>query len=143
MKKYKSSKLIDGFSTCYRNHKSTGSTLKLHGTDLKFRMYFEGELDYRNWVADFGFFKRTKFKINGLNPKEYFSWLFDHTCLIEETDPHLEFFQQMEQEGIIQLRTLPDTSKNGIEKHIKEKIDRLIYEETQGRVKLTKIDVII
>jgi len=143
MKKYKSSKLIDGFSTCYRNHKSKDSTFKLHGTDLKFRMYFEGELDYRNWVADFGFFKRTKFKINDLNPKEYFLWLFDYTCLIEETDPYLEFFQQMEQEGIIQLRILPNTSKSGIESYIREKVDKLIFEETQGGVKLTKIEIIL
>ena len=143
MKRYRSSKLIDGFSTCYRNSNSTDSTFKLHGTDLKFRMYFEGDLDYRNWVADFGFFKRTKFKIDGLNPKQYFSWLFDHTCLIEETDPHLSIFQQMDSEGVIQLRILQDTSKEGIEKYIKEKIEKLITEETQNRVNLTKIEVII
>jgi 6-pyruvoyltetrahydropterin/6-carboxytetrahydropterin synthase len=143
MKKYKSSKLIDGFSTCYRNHKSNDSTFKLHGTDLKFRMYFEGELDYRNWVADFGFFKRTKFKIDGFNPKEYFSWLFDHTCLIEKTDPYLEFFQKMDNENVIQLRILSDTSKTGIENHIMEKVKELIDNETQNRVKLIKVEVIL
>jgi hypothetical protein len=144
MKKFKSSKLIDGFSTCYRIKNSTNpQKQKLHGTDLKFRMHFEGELDYRNWVADFGFFKRTDYKINNLNPKDYFNWLFDHTCLIEEDDPFLDYFKEMDKEGTIQLRILPDTSKEGIENYIKHLIEVLIYNETKGRVKLDKLELYI
>ena len=143
MKKFKSSKLIDGFSTCYRNKNSFNQDKKLHGTDLKFRMYFEGELDYRNWVADFGFFKRTNYKINNFNPKDYFNWLFDHTCLIEEDDPLLYYFKDMDKEGVIQLRILPDTSIKGIENYIKPLIEELIFNETEGRVKLDKLEIIL
>jgi 6-pyruvoyltetrahydropterin/6-carboxytetrahydropterin synthase len=143
MKKFQSSKLIDGFSTCYRNHKSPNQTAFLHGTDLKFRVYFEGEMDHRNWVADFGLFKRAKNTIQGMSPKDYFSYMFDHTCLISTDDPYLPKFQEMGKKGIIQLRTLENTSEEGISKHLHNVLSKFIYDELEGRVTVSKIDVII
>jgi 6-pyruvoyltetrahydropterin/6-carboxytetrahydropterin synthase len=44
----------------------------LHGYAVSFRVWFEGELDHRNWVWDFGGMKRSKTKINGYVSKRLF-----------------------------------------------------------------------
>ena len=44
----------------------------LHGYGISFKVYFEGELDNRNWVWDFGGMKRAKtFKLMVNQPKEW------------------------------------------------------------------------
>ena len=108
MDKFISTKLFDGYSTVFRQWKAEGTHCKfLHGYAVSFRVWFEGELDERNWVFDFGGMKRAKNTIDGMSPKEYFAWLLDHTTVIAEDDPRLDLFKLMDDDGIIQLRILP------------------------------------
>ena len=60
MEVFKSTKIIDGFSTCFRQWKAEGTHCKfLHGYSIYFHVTFEtNTLDDRNWVMDFGFMKR-------------------------------------------------------------------------------------
>jgi hypothetical protein len=51
---------------------------------ISFQVWFEGELDERNWVWDFGGMKRAKTTILGMSPKDYFAWLLDHTTIVAE-----------------------------------------------------------
>ena len=142
MKKYQSNKLFDGYSTCFRQWKADGTHCKfLHGYAISFRVWFEGDLDYRNWVADFGLFKRAKTKIHGMQPKEFFSWLLDHTTIIAQDDPYLPQFMQMEKDGIIQLRVLPQVGCEQFAKYLFTFINDFILEETNKRVKVTKVEV--
>lgn len=54
-------------------------------------MIFESEtLDDRNWVFDFGGLKAFK---------EWSEWQFDHTLVVAQDDPHLEFFKRMANVG--------------------------------------------
>ena len=58
---YKSTKLFDGFSCCFRQWKAETTHCKyLHGYGVSFRVTFDGRLDHRNWVWDFGGMKRAK-----------------------------------------------------------------------------------
>jgi 6-pyruvoyltetrahydropterin/6-carboxytetrahydropterin synthase len=139
--KFQSTKLIDGFSTCYRDWKSKGKNKYLHGSALSFRIWFEGDLDYRNWVADFGLFKRAKNKINGMSPKDYFTYLLDHTTIISADDPYLEQFKQMDKDGIIQLRIMDSTNHEQLTKYFYKIIDNFLEKETNGRVKVAKIQL--
>jgi 6-pyruvoyltetrahydropterin/6-carboxytetrahydropterin synthase len=140
--KFTSKKRIDGFSTCFRQWKAEGTHCKyLHGYGVYFDVTFEGDLDYRNWVADFGLFKRAKTTISGMSPKDYFTWLLDHTTIIAEDDPYLEQFKQMDKDGIIQLRTLPAVGCERFAEFLYKKINEFLQEETQGRVRATKVEV--
>lgn len=66
---FKSSKLYDGFSTVFRQWKAEGTHCRfLHGYAISFKVDFEGELDERNWVWDFGGMKRAVGNIDGMNP---------------------------------------------------------------------------
>ena len=106
--KFQSTKVYDGFSTCFRQWKADNTHCSyLHGYGTSFKVVFEGALDERNWVFDFGGMKRAKHKIDGMNPKEYFHWLLDHTTVVAEDDPHLETFKKLDEQNLIQLRILP------------------------------------
>jgi 6-pyruvoyltetrahydropterin/6-carboxytetrahydropterin synthase len=141
MNKFQSTKLIDGFSTCYRDWRSIDGEQYLHGSALSFRVWFEGELDHRNWVADFGLFKRAKFKIHGMSPKDYFSYLLDHTTIVAQDDPYLEYFKQMDEDGIIQLRIMDNVGCEKFAEHLYNTINEFLKVETYGRVRATKIEV--
>lgn len=140
--KYTSTKLFDGFSTVFRQWKAENTHCKfLHGYAVSFRVWFEGELDERNWVWDFGGMKRAKGTIEGMNPKAWMDHMFDHTTIIAEDDPELELFKEMHSKGIIQLRIIPTTGAEQFSKYIYEKLNTFIQEETEGRVKIVKVEV--
>ena len=140
--KYQSSKVFDGFSTVFRQWKADGTHCRfLHGYDIEVKVYFEGELDSRNWVWDFGGMKRAKGKIDGHNPKEWFDYMFDHTTVIAEDDPFLPQFRIMDSEGIIQLRVIPSVGAEQFAKYVFDKIDAFVQDETDSRVNVTRVDV--
>ena len=142
MAKYSSTKLFDGYSTCFRQWKADGTHCRfLHGYAVSFRVWFEGELDHRNWVWDFGGMKRSKTKIAGMSPKDYFAWLLDHTTIVAEDDPYLANFIQMDKDGIIQLRILSATGCERFAEYLYNIINIFLQEETNGRVKAIKVEV--
>ncbi len=142
MARYISTKLFDGYSTCFRQWKAEDTHCKfLHGYAVSFRVWFEGELDERNWVWDFGGMKRATAKIAGMSPKEYFAWLLDHTTIVAIDDPYLPRFEQMYKDGIIQLRILPATGCERFAEYLYHVINKFLHEETEGRVKATKVEV--
>jgi len=142
MAKFQSTKLFDGFSCVFRQWKAEDTHCKyLHGYAISFRIWFEGELDDRNWVWDFGGMKRAKSRIDGLSPKAWMESMFDHTTIIADNDPHLYQFQKMNTDGIIQLRILPAVGAEQFAKYIFGKINTFVLAETKNRVKVVKVEV--
>ena len=141
MSKFQSTKLFDGFSTCFRQWKAETTHCKyLHGYGVSFRVWFEGELDNRNWVWDFGGMKRAKGTIEGKTPKEYFEWLLDHTVVVAEDDPYLFKFRELAKFGIIQLREVPAVGAERFAQFLYNKIQIFVNEETEGRVRVSKLE---
>jgi 6-pyruvoyltetrahydropterin/6-carboxytetrahydropterin synthase len=142
MGKFQSSKLFDGYSTVFRQWKADTTHCKyLHGYAISFRVWFEGELDERNWVWDFGGMKRAKNTIEGKSPKDFFTFLLDHTMIIAEDDPFLESFKRMDEAGVVQLRILPATGCEKFAEYLYGVINEFLAVETDGRVKAAKIEV--
>ena len=142
MAKYNSTKLFDGYSTCFRQWRAEDTHCKfLHGYAVSFRVWFEGELDHRNWVWDFGGMKRSKNTIEDMSPKDYFAWLLDHTTIVAVDDPYLKTFEQMHEDGIIQLRILSATGCEKFAEHLYRIINIFLLHETKGRVKAIKVEV--
>jgi 6-pyruvoyltetrahydropterin/6-carboxytetrahydropterin synthase len=138
---FQSTKLFDGFSCVFRQWKAEGTHCRfLHGYGISFRVWFEGELDGRNWVWDFGGMKRAKGSIDGMNPKAWMDYMFDHTTLVAKDDPELAGFRIMDAQGLIQLRLLPAVGAEQFAKFIFEKLDTFVQEETEGRVRVSKVE---
>ena len=135
MSKYRSYKRFIGYSTAFRQWKADSHCNKIHGYAFCFKVWFEGELDERGWVIDFGCFKR-----NGV--KEWLKNLFDHTTCIAADDPELPLFEEMDDRGIIDLRVFP----NGVgcekfAKYIADFLQEIVNNETDGRVAVHKVQV--
>ena len=140
MGKFQSSKVFDGFSTVFRQWKATTTHCRfVHGYGISFKVYFEGDLDERNWVWDFGGMKRAKTKIDGKSPKEWMDYMFDHTLVVAEDDPELKAFQQMDTAGVAQIRVIPATGTEKFAEYIYTKLNKFVDTETEGRVRVTKV----
>jgi 6-pyruvoyltetrahydropterin/6-carboxytetrahydropterin synthase len=77
-----------GLSCCFRQWRASHSHCStLHGYSIGIKLIFECDtLDDKNWCMDFG----------GL--KEFKAWsdsMFDHTLVVAEDDPMLDFFKHM------------------------------------------------
>ena len=139
---FQSTKLFDGYSACFRQWKAEGTHCRfLHGYAVSFRVWFEGELDERNWVWDFGGMKRAKGNIDGMSPKAFFDHLLDHTTIVAQDDPYLSLFEQMDKDGIIQLRVLPSVGCERFAEYLFTVINTFLEGETDGRVRATKVEV--
>jgi len=141
MAKYQSTKVYDGFSTVFRQWRATDTHCSfLHGYAMSFKIIFEGDLDEKNWVADFGIFKRAKGNIDGMNPKAWFDYMFDHTTVIAQDDPYLNLFEQMDAQGTIQLRVLPAVGAEKFAEYVYNKVNDFVQIETSGRVKVISVE---
>lgn len=137
-----SSKVFDGFSTVFRQWRAEGTHCKfLHGYGVSFEVWFQGDLDERNWVFDFGGMKRAEEKIDGMNPKDWFTWLLDHTTIIADDDPELSTFIELDKRGVIQLRTMPNVGAERFAEYLFKKINDFVFKETKGRVRVIKVEV--
>ena len=140
MGKYQSSKVFDGFSTVFRQWKAEQTHCRfVHGYGISFKVYFEGELDDRNWVWDFGGMKRATTLIDGKQPKAWMDYMFDHTMIIAEDDPEIKAFQQMDTVGVAQVRIIPATGAEKFAEYIYNKLNEFVKTETGDRVRVIKV----
>ena len=140
MGKFQSSKVFDGFSTVFRQWKAETTHCRfIHGYGISFKVYFEGGLDERNWVWDFGGMKRAKTLIDGKQPKAWMDYMFDHTTIIAQDDPDLEAFKQMGEAGVAQVRVIPATGAEKFSEYIFNKLNNFVKEETNNRVRVIKV----
>tara|TARA_R100001082_G_C4310474_1_gene136513 strand:- start:96 stop:560 length:465 start_codon:yes stop_codon:yes gene_type:complete len=140
MGKFQSSKVFDGFSTVFRQWKAEETHCRfIHGYGISFKVYFEGELDHRNWVWDFGGMKRAKTQIDGKSPKEWMDYMFDHTLIVAEDDPYLNAFREMGTAGVAQVRVIEATGAEKFAEFVFNKINEFVKTETENRVRVTKV----
>ncbi|MDA7616885.1 6-carboxytetrahydropterin synthase [bacterium] len=140
MGKFQSSKVFDGFSTVFRQWKAETTHCRfVHGYGISFKVYFEGELDERNWVWDFGGMKRAKTQIDGKSPKEWMDYMFDHTLIVAEDDPFKNAFKEMGEAGAAQVRVIPATGAEKFAEYIFNKINEFVKTETDNRVRVIKV----
>ena len=141
MGKFTSTKVFDGFSTVFRQWKAEDTHCRfLHGYGVSFKLWFEGQLDNRNWVWDFGGMKRAKGKIDGKTPKEWMDYMFDHTVVMAADDPHKDKFEKLARYGILQLRIVPATGAERFAQFIYDKVNPFIMDETNARVRISKVE---
>jgi 6-pyruvoyltetrahydropterin/6-carboxytetrahydropterin synthase len=139
--KFQSTKIFDGYSTVFRQWRAEGTHCSfLHGYGISFKIIFEGDLDERNWVWDFGGMKRAKGTIDGMSPKAWMDFMFDHTYIIAEDDPFLPSALEMNKNGIAQVVIVPATGAEQFAKFIYDKVNPFILEETNNRVRVVSVE---
>ena len=139
--KFISTKVFDGYSTVFRQWKAETTHCKfLHGYGVSFKLWFQGDLDERNWVWDFGGMKRAIGKIDGKSPKDWFDYMFDHTFVVANDDPYKDSFLKMGEVGVARVRIVDSVGAERFAEFIYKKVNPFIVEETKGRVKIIRVE---
>mgnify|MGYP003150640816 CR=1 FL=1 len=125
--KFISTKVFDGYSTVFRQWRAEETHCKyLHGYGVSFLITFEGELDERNWVWDFGGMKRAKGTIDGKSPKDWMDYAYA--------------FKKMDEAGVAQVRIVPAVGAERFAQFVFTKVDEFVQEETEGRVSVKRVE---
>lgn len=132
-KNFKSTKRFTGFPCTHRQWKAESHCRFVHGYSREFYFEFEAkELTKEGWVVDFGGLKEIK---NWLN------YIFDHTFLAAQDDPKLEVFKQLDMEGVIQLRILPNPGMEGTAHYVYHEASKILKKLYGDRAWITLVRV--
>jgi 6-pyruvoyltetrahydropterin/6-carboxytetrahydropterin synthase len=123
-----------GLSTAFRQWSAVESHCHfLHGYAISIKLTFSClELDDRNWCVGFGDLKPVK------------TWLesfFDHKTVVAENDPHLDWFKQGHELGILDLVVSPSVGCEAFAKIIYDKTEEWVSETYGYRVTLEEVEV--
>ena len=126
-----------GYAVAYRQWRAESHCHLIHGYSLAFYFVFEcndNDLDFRNWVVDFGSLRTLKDKLD--------EW-FDHVTLVSEDDPNLSLFKDMEKSGLCKLHVLPALGCEALSKQLFEYVRDIWLEENgyADRVRVRKVEV--
>ena len=122
-----------GLSAVFRQPNADHSHCHLlHGYSLAFRFTFGcNDLDNKNWAVDFG----------GLKPLK--TWLenhFDHKLVLDENDPHLDKFKELEELDLADIRIFDGVGAEMFAKHAFDFADKLIRENTDNRCYVVEVE---
>jgi len=139
-----STKKLGPISTSHRNWRAADSENRdatkcswCHGYSRYIKFTFQGEVDERGWVFDFG---DTKFI------KEWLDHNWDHKTLVSDDDPELEYLKEMDKRNILKINII-DTSTGwnpgmeGCGKWVYDCINPIVLSRTNNRVSIAKIEI--
>lgn len=130
---FSSTKIIELGSCAFRQPQADSHCRFLHGYRLTAKFWFEADrLDKNNWVVDFGGLK-------GL--KKLMKDQFDHTTCISRTDPKLEQFKRLRDEGVCDLRVMDGVGIEKFAEYCHTVANEYVDELTDGRCKCVKVEV--
>lgn len=133
MAKFRSTKRLTGYPCTHRQWKAESHCRFVHGYSREFYFEFESSsLTEEMWVMDFGGLKEVK---------KWLAHMFDHTFLVAEDDPEIETFKELDQKGVIQMRTLPNAGMEGTAEYVYKHVAKIIKDLTDDRVWITKVEV--
>lgn len=96
----------DAFPCAYRQWRADSHCSKIHGYSFSMKFYFgTDDLDVRNWAADYGGLRDLKKTLEDQ---------FDHTLLVSQDDPEMEWYKEAERRGIARLTVLPKLGCEGL-----------------------------
>ena len=130
---FESSKTFRNYPCAHRRHKHDGHCAFIHGYSRSFTLWFRShERTENGFVMDFG----------ALGPvKDFLEHHFDHTFLVDSSDPLVKEFRELESKGACKLVVYQDVGMEGTCEFVGEWVEQWLLEETGGRVWLHSIEV--
>lgn len=131
--KFISTKRFSGFPCTHRQWRASSHCRFVHGYSRSFYFEFAAkELTPEGWVVDFGGLKELK---------NWLEYMFDHTFLIAQDDPHLEDFKKLNDAGAIQLRIMPNPGMEGSALFVYEEATKILNRLYGDRAWITLVEV--
>lgn len=123
-----------GLSCAFRQWKAHGSHCRLiHGYALAIELVIGAKvLDPRNWVYDFGEFKRIK---------QFLMATFDHKVVVAADDPQLDYFLKGQDLGLLDLVIIPGVGCESFASYIFTGVAPIIDTTSASRAALLSVTV--
>lgn len=121
-------------STAFRQWRAESHCRFLHGYSFTVKLIFASKtLDKNFWVIDFGGLKKVKAMLERM---------LDHTTLVANDDPDLEWFREAHARGIMTLYFMAHTGCEKIAEEIYNMVEEWLIEENHApRVWLDMVEV--
>ncbi|MCY3872481.1 MAG: 6-carboxytetrahydropterin synthase [Gemmatimonadetes bacterium] len=130
--KFSSTKTYHDLPCAHRQGYHDGHCRFIHGYNREITFYFTcNELDENHFVVDFSKLKKLK---------AWLEHMFDHTMLINKSDPERKFFEEMHRRGLIDLRIMPNVGMEASSKFVFDYADKLVRDMTHNRCWVYKVE---
>ena len=131
--KYTVTKTYSNLPCAHRRWKHDGHCAFIHGYSRTATLVFKcSELDENDFVVDFGALKEVK---KWMNDK------FDHTLLLDQDDPLLPVFRDMEKKGACRLTVFKSVGMEGSAREVWKFVSGWLEEKYCGRVWLHSVEM--
>ena len=129
---FRSTKTFRNLPCAHRRWRHPGHCAQVHGYSREFKLVFRcTERDATGFVMDFGALKPVK---------AFLEEHFDHPLLLDEDDPLLPRFRELESQGACRLVTLPDVGMEGSAEFVFQWVSAWLLETVGGRVQLESVE---
>lgn len=115
----------------HRQHRHDGHCRFIHGHDWSFDITFAGTKDSMGFIIDFG-------KMDYI--KDYLKNNFDHTLLVEASDPEIAAFRELDN-NIADVRIVEAASCEGLAEKVFAEVGQMVRFRTGGRVRVSAVTV--
>jgi len=122
-----------GLSCAFRQWRADSHCNLIHGYAIGVRIVFKSnELDFRNWVFDFG---------DTVWIRKILETQFDHTTIISSDDPFLPMFKELNSARIVDLRIMDGVGCEKFAEYIYNQINDNVLKRTNSRVSVKSVEV--
>ena len=131
--KFSSTKILELGSCAFRQPKAKSHCKFLHGYRLTAKFWFgANQLDDNHWVVDFG---------NLDHLKKLLKNQFDHTTVIDKSDPYIESFKGLDGAGVLDLKVMDGVGIEKFAEYCFKVSNDFISEQSEGRCWVDKVEV--
>ena len=130
---FTSTKVLELGSCAFRQPMAKSHCRYIHGYRLTAKFWFRAsQLDENNWVVDFG-------SLGDL--KKLLTWQFDHTTVIDENDPYIDSFTDLDEAGVLDLRLMDGVGIEKFAEYCFKVSNDFILKQSDGRCWVDKVEV--
>lgn len=130
---FTSTKSYYNYPCAHRQYRHDGNCAKIHGYSRSFHFVFGAKtMTKEGFVVDYGDLDELK---------HHLDYMYDHTLVLDEEDPFMETFRQLEAAGVCDIRTHPlGPGMEGTAHYLVEWTDEWLINKTKGRAWVISVE---
>lgn len=130
---FTSTKTYYNYPCAHRQYRHDGNCAKIHGYSRSFHFVFGVKtFTKEGFAVDYGDLKELK---------SHLDYMYDHTLILDESDPEMEEFRKLEKRGVCDIRTHPQgPGMEGTAHYLCEWTEVYIRNKTKGRAWVISVE---
>lgn len=130
---FTSSKSYYNYPCAHRQFRHDGNCAKIHGYSRSFHFKFQCQtLTKEGFVVDYGDLDELK---------HHLDYMYDHSLILDEMDPFMDTFRELERAGVCDIRTQPfGPGMEGTAHYLCEWTDNWLRTKTKGRAWVISVE---